>query len=102
MTQSNAGYLVGNYSVTDEASIADYARETLPLLQSFGGKVIVLNRNVIGLEGEPKSVLIIVEFPNIQNAKAFYDSAEYTAVKHLRIGATSGGFLTVTEGFEPH
>jgi uncharacterized protein (DUF1330 family) len=36
------------------------------------------------------------QFPSMEQAEAFYGSPEYTAVKGLRIRATSGGFLALS------
>jgi uncharacterized protein (DUF1330 family) len=39
--------------------------------------------------------LVIIEFPSLEQAKAFYASPEYAKAKALREGAAVGQFLVV-------
>ncbi len=44
--------------------------------------------------------MVVIEFPSLERAKAFYASEDYAAVKALREGAGEGQFLAV-DGFHP-
>lgn len=98
MAQDPPAYCVANFVITDEASFAAYIRQATPIMRKYGGRVVASDRNVVGLEGDPKSILVIIEFPSMKTAKEFYHSPDYAVVKPMRLSATEGGFLLLSEG----
>ena len=94
-------YLISNYMVTDPESMARYVQEAGPIVRKFGGRLIALDQNVTKIEGSAEAGLVIIEYPDLETAKAFYDAPEYTAIEHLRTDATAGGFLIFAESFSP-
>lgn len=101
MAQERPAYCIGNFAITNEEVMTEYSKQAMPIVQKHGGKVLVSDPNITRLEGEPKSVLVILEFPSMKSAEEFYSSTEYTAVKTMRINATRGGFLLLSEGLPP-
>jgi len=97
---SAPGYMIANYTIKDQAIFQKYMQEAGALAGKYGGKVIVFNLNASAVEGNPKSVMAIAEFPSLADAQRFYNSPEYTAAKKYRIAATDG-FVVITEGFVP-
>jgi uncharacterized protein (DUF1330 family) len=93
-------YLIASYQINDQAVFQRYMDAAGPLAPKYGGKIIVFNLNSTALEGKPKSVMAIAEFPTLADAQRFYNSPEYTAAKKFRIAATEGS-LIITEGFVP-
>nr|WP_295888587.1 DUF1330 domain-containing protein [uncultured Devosia sp.] len=92
------GYMIANYDVNDRAGYQQYLQAATPeLLARFGGRVIVFNLEATAVEGEPRSVIAIAEFPSLADAQAFYSSPEYTAARQFRLAA-SEGTLIITEG----
>jgi uncharacterized protein (DUF1330 family) len=98
MAKETPAYCVGNFVITNEELLAEYSKQAMPIVQNYGGRAITSDRNVTKLEGEPESVLVILEFPSMKAAEEFYYSPEYAAVKQLRIDATAGGFLALSKG----
>lgn len=94
------GYMIANYEIKDQATFQKYMEAAGPLAPKYGGKVIVFNLKAPAVEGHPKSVMAIAEFPSLADAQRFYKSPEYTAAKKLRIAATQGS-VVITEGFAP-
>lgn len=94
------GYMIANYDIKDQATFQQYMNAAGPLAPKFGGKVIVFNLKAPAVEGQPKSVMAIAEFPSLADAQRFYNSPEYTAAKKFRIAATEGS-VVITEGFAP-
>ena len=46
---------------------------------------------MVTLEGPEETLrVVLIEFPSIERAKAFYDSAEYARTKRLREGGRGG------------
>lgn len=94
-----AAYLIARVEVTDWSRYREYTKATPAAIARYGGKFIVRGGEVVTLEGEPESRrLVIIEFPSLEQAKAFYHSPEYSGVKSLRVGAAVGQFLAV-EGY---
>ena len=59
--------------------------------------MIVFNLDSTAVEGKPRSVIAIAEFPGLADAQAFYNSPEYTAARQFRL-ASAEGTLIITEG----
>jgi len=96
--KNKPAYLVSNCFVSDGAGMARYVEDVRPILEKYNGKVIVLERNVSVLEGSAAApVLVLIEFPSIDDARNFYAAPEYQPIKQLRIDATEGGFLALAE-----
>ena len=94
------GYMIANYTINDQAGYDKYMEEAGPLAPKYGGKIIVFNLNATAVEGEPKSVMAIAEFPSLADAQRFYKSSEYTAARKFRVASTEGT-VVITEGFVP-
>lgn len=91
------GYMIADYDIKDEAVFKQYMEAAGPLAPRFGGKVIVFNTAAPAVEGRPRAVIAIAEFPSIADARRFYDSPEYTAARRFRIASTEGS-VVITEG----
>jgi uncharacterized protein (DUF1330 family) len=93
-----AGYVVVQVDVKDPVRYADYRAMVLPTLAKFGGRFIVRGGKTETLEGDwaPKR-FVIVEFPTVEQAKAWWASPEYAEAKALR-QATAETQMIVVEG----
>lgn len=98
MLNKQPAYLVGNFTVTDHVLMAEYGKQAAPLVQKHGGKIILSTHTLAPEEGNAEPVLVIIQFPDEESARAFYHSQEYVPLKQLRIKATTGGFLALTSG----
>ena len=94
------GYMIANYTIKDQATFQKYMEEAGPLAPKYGGRIIVFNLKATAVEGSPKSVMAIAQFPSLADAQRFYDSPEYSAARKYRIAATEGT-VVITEGFVP-
>jgi uncharacterized protein (DUF1330 family) len=86
----------------DEAMVRRYAELAGPAIERFGGRFIVSNTQPLVVEGEPPSShLSMVEFPSIEQAKAWYDSPENAEARALTATAFRGRVLMFVEGVRP-
>lgn len=92
------GYMIANYTIKDQAGYDRYMQAAGPLAPRFGGRIIVFNLNATAVEGEPKKVMAIAEFPSVADARRFYNSPEYSAARKFRTASTEGSVI-ITEGF---
>jgi uncharacterized protein (DUF1330 family) len=92
-------YVVVSVNVKDPVRYEDYKRMVPSSLAPYGGRFLVRGGAVQVREGtwSPKR-LVILEFPSLEQAKAWYDSPEYAEAKALR-QATASADLLIVEGF---
>jgi uncharacterized protein (DUF1330 family) len=92
-------YMIARVQVNDWARYRQYTQATPAAIEKFGGRFIVRGGETITLEGPLETGrLVVIEFPSVDQAKAFYNSEEYARAKKLREGAATGQFLVV-EGY---
>lgn len=94
-------YIVAQVEVRDPARYGEYMKHTPRVIAQYGGRFIVRGGEMATLEGpDGPGRMVIIEFPSLEQAKAFYASPEYAPVKALRAGAGVGRFVVV-EGYDP-
>ena len=91
-------YVIANVDVKDPARYEEYRKMVLPTIQAFGGRFLARGGKIDSLEGpwHPNRI-VIVEFPSVERAKAWWSSPEYAPAKAIR-QQTSDGSLIVIEG----
>lgn len=92
-------YILARVDVRDWARYGEYVKHTPRAVARFGGRFLVRGGEAVTLEGPPETLrIVLIEFPSLDLARAFYASPEYQAVKALRDGAGTGTF-TALDGF---
>ena len=83
-----SAYIIANVDVTDPQQYEEYKKFSTKAFQAHGVEVCARGGQVEVLEGDwqPKRV-VILKFPGMEKARAFYDSTEYEAAKKARQGA---------------
>ncbi|HEV7782280.1 MAG TPA: DUF1330 domain-containing protein [Chitinophagaceae bacterium] len=84
-----AVYVVNAYDITDFEVFKNYPPQVGPLLVKHGAKLLAMETNPKALEGIPKTMNAIVEFPSEKEVNDFYNDPEYQAIIHLRHNSTS-------------
>jgi uncharacterized protein (DUF1330 family) len=93
-----AAYVLANVTVTDPVRYEDYRRLVTPTLEAYGGRFIARGGRIEVLEGDwHPNRLVILEFPSVEQARAWWSSPAYSEAKAIR-QATSIGTLLVLEG----
>jgi len=89
-------YIIAHVNVEDPDAYREYMRHTPRVIQKFGGRFIARGGEMVTLEG-PTEVLrvVLIEFPSMEQAKAFYNSADYAQTKRLREGGGSAKFVAI-------
>ena len=90
-------YLLANLTVTDPALYAEYRGGVAPVVARFGGEFLIRGGQVHPMEGTPPDRVVVIRFPDLAAARAFYDSAEYAPLLALRLRAATGS-LAFVEG----
>ncbi len=91
-------YIVVEVDVHNPTEYEDYKKLTAGSLENFQGKFIVRGGKTETLEGDwsPKR-FVMLEFPSIELAKAWWASEEYAPAKALR-QRTATSKMIVVEG----
>lgn len=89
-------YIIVETDIHDAEQYELYKQATPAAVSAGGGRFIARGGELAVLEGEwqPKR-LVLLEFPDLEAAKRFYDSPEYQEAKRLREGAASFNMVAV-------
>jgi uncharacterized protein (DUF1330 family) len=80
--------LFDNLEVLDAAKLTEYKDRVGPVVERFGGRYVVLGGTIDVMEGQWRPAFpVMIEFPNLEQAHAWYSSDEYAALKALRLSA---------------
>ena len=91
-------YVLANIAILDPVRYEDYKRMVPATLAPFGGRFIVRGGETDVLEGDWRpSRLVLLEFPSVERARAWWNSPEYAEARGLR-QATSKGTLIILPG----
>ena len=91
-----AGYVIADVDVQDPDAYEEYKRLVPATVERFGGRFVVRGGPVEVLEGpwEPQRI-VVLEFPSVERARAWYESEEYREAKALRQRTSAGSLLLV-------
>ena len=95
-----AAYFIVDVDVQDPKSYEEYRKGVPATVAKHGGKFLVRGGAYTKLEGEwsPKR-LVVLEFPSVEQARRWYDSADYRELKALRM-KTANTQVVLVEGAE--
>lgn len=80
--------LFDNVLITDPDAIAEYARLARPTVEAHGGRYLVLGGDTELKEGDWQPTYpVMIEFPSLEAANAWYESPEYAPLRAKRLGA---------------
>lgn len=81
-------YLISQIRVTDPDRFQQYREASIPIAESYGATYRARSDDVLCLDGHHDGRrVVIIEFPDMERLKAFWNSAEYQAARQLRLGA---------------
>ena len=91
-----AAYVIVEVNVTDPQLFSEYAKDVPATIASYGGKYLVRGGTVDAKEGGwvPKRV-VVLEFPSMEQARKWYQSAEYAPLLAIRLRAASAKLILV-------
>ena len=80
-----AAYFFVDLDITDLEGFREYQKQVGATVEQYGGKFLVRGGNYEVIEGElPLHRLVIIEFPSVEQAKLWFDSAEYAPLIPIR------------------
>lgn len=92
-----AAYFIVDVEWTDTNARAEYVQGFAPTLAAYGGEVIINARAPEVVEGNwrPQGAIVVVRFPSIEQARAWYESDAYRPLCELRLRGSRSNSLLV-------
>ena len=89
-------YIIVETDITDPEQYEQYKAASPAAVAAGGGRFVVRGGETVTLEGDwhPKR-LVVLEFPDLEAAKRFYDSQQYQDAIKLREGAATFRMVAV-------
>jgi uncharacterized protein (DUF1330 family) len=80
-----AYFLFDNVEVHDRAALGRYAERAAELVAEHGGRYLATAVAPEVVEGDPGlTSVVLIEFPDADSARAWYESPSYRPLKELR------------------
>jgi len=91
-----AAYVVAHFrEMTVNREIVVYLQKIDATLDPFDGKFLVHGKQSEVVEGKFPGYLIIIQFPDIEHARAWYNSDAYQEIVSLRLNNSEGSVVLV-------
>jgi uncharacterized protein (DUF1330 family) len=89
-------YFISDLTPRDAAAIETYRHRASASIAQYGGRYLARGGKVEMIEGQwsPQSI-VIVEFPDVERAHAWYHSPEYARALEVRDQALSRNLILV-------
>ena len=96
MSAMSKAYLIADIEVTDPDAYGRYRELSGPAVAAYGGRYLVRGGQTDVVEGDwqPHRV-VVVEFDDMDAARRWYDSPEYTEARQVRQSAATSSFILV-------
>lgn len=94
-----AVYIIGKIQIRDREVYRSYEEGFLPIFMKYKGEVLAADDNVEVLEGNwGGGRAVLLRFPSREEARRWFESAEYQELAKLRL-RSSDGILIIAEEF---
>ena len=91
-------YVIAQFTVTDCEGFEAYRQAAPPIIEAYGGRMLVRGGAITSVDGDTdRPKMIVLEFPDKAAAERFYNSPEYQAIMPLRRDHTEGT-VSIVEG----
>jgi uncharacterized protein (DUF1330 family) len=77
-------YVIYEATITDAAQYELYKAAAAPSVAAAGGRYIARGGDVESFEGAAPARVVVLEFPDLATATAWYRSEQYTEARALR------------------
>ena len=89
-------YVINDMVVTDPALLEDYKRLSPATVARHGGRFLARGGRVESIEGDwSPARIVVIEFPSVEQARAWLDSPDYAPARALRQRAAVSRLIVV-------
>jgi len=87
-------YVFAEVNVTDPGGMGQYRAKLGETLAPYGHQILISGGKTDPLEGDAPKTIVVISFDSMKDARAWYDSPAYQAIKPIREkAATSRVFI---------
>lgn len=91
-----SAYLILDVDIHDPEKYKDYMVLAKPLVEKYGGKYHVRGGPFEVMDGDWQPTrLVVIEYPDMETAKAMYNGEEYAPIKAIRMSCSTGHTVIV-------
>ena len=91
-----AAFVIVDSEIKNLDGMQEYIEKVGATLQPHGGQPIIAGTNIEAIEGDwNPSRIVIVRFPNMESAKAWYNSPAYQEILPIRTANTDDKLILV-------
>ena len=91
-----SAYVIAYVDVNDPVQYEQYKKLSTQAMQAHGAEVCIRGGKVEVLEGDwAPTRVVMLKFGSMEQARSFYDSAEYRAAREARKGAANMRMILV-------
>ena len=76
-------YMIAMYDLTDEQTHLEYALDADRIMEKHNGRLLGATTDGLLLEGDQVGCGVVINFPTREDAMAFYNDADYQALKPI-------------------
>jgi len=89
-------YVIADIEITDPVGYEEYRRRVPATIAQYGGRYLARGGRAETLEGgwQPRR-LVVIEFPTMSQARAWYESDEYREPRAIRHRCSEGQAVLV-------
>ncbi len=90
-------YVITSYDILDRDRYTPYLSGVVPLLKKHGAEIVVADFEAKPLEGEARSVYVVLRFPSEEAARAWHADADYASIKQLRFDTCDNHSMVIAK-----
>lgn len=90
-------YVIGQVKMRESSWLEEYRAKIQPVLNKHGGRYLVRAGEMKTLEGTAPllSAMVVLKFPTMEHARAWYNDPEYAPLIKLRQGGSEAELVLV-------
>ncbi len=96
-----SAYIIGSYDIVDPKGYESYVPGVVPLLAKHKAEILVAAYDAQALEGQKRSVYVVLRFESEEAALAWYNDPAYEPVRKIRLGTCSNSNMVLAKQFVP-
>lgn len=96
-----AAYVIASYDIVDPKGYEGYVPGVVPLLRKHGAEILAAEFDAQLLEGEKRSVYVVLRFESEAAALGWYHDPAYTSVRKLRLGSCANNNFVLAKQYVP-
>lgn len=96
-----SAYIIVSYDIVDPEGYEAYGSGVVPLLQKHGAEILVAEYDAKALEGDRRSVYVVLRFESEEAALRWYNDPAYEPVRKVRFATCGNSNMVLAKQFAP-